>query len=942
MVSESRTPGKAEPARPLDRLRDVWRKRLRSSLLWCKFWASLLAVLVIAQLARAGTVHMRTLSVLLLLALVVGLVLLAVREKRAWKSPRHVVKKTVFSIDRALGERILRAVGLLEHAHERPDESSELSRAHFERLLRRVSPEAVERMAASRARKLRLLWLLGAALVVAILLGAPLRVVEGLNVLVARGGTAPLELPYLDDPYVSAELPAYLKGASRSQLLDFGVPALPEGSVITLRSRTFADGRKLVVTDGVTDVPLVSDGQGGLVAHWTLAGPTELRVAAQLGDVKVFDPFRRAIASVEDREPIVVLTDAPGTVELLGMDRLELRFVASDDYGLEQVDLVLRSGRREERRQLAKLNGAQRLYRSGHALLQNDPFLRRMFLPVSVSIEAKDNRPGGTAQWGRSPAIVIRPPPVGRPEAERYQALRVVRDRLVDLVALDQTKASAEGRMAALAQVKAALELSVNERPGGLAVPPGAVGFVNAQLEALRRGDKKAMTSDSVLLAIDVMLGRLSTDGARAVAPRLGDVAEELAVSAHGARSAAEKDPGNVRAMLEYARRGALELSRLGPLGRDLGSVAIADLGRVQRALDAGDLRHVELAAMHLAARLRRPNPSFGTAGGKGGVESGMPSGGQASGSGNASPSEAPNDFDQLAGELDELASDHAQQMSELDRLLNEAQAAGSESKPQDARARAEELRDALSPLPSVGTDPGSAWAAAARGRGHGESMADGIESGDLKQAVENGRAALDALDEAERLRSSGLGWLDADELAHARDVVRRELEAAQNRRALEKEAQKGELRERLRQQADREEHMSERARELSGKGRSGDAPLPGEATKGLDEAAELMREAAGEMRQGNADKALELQRKAQDALEKARTGRTDQPADDGESGEGREGADDRGEMARDGEVPGARERDATQEFRERLQRGLGRPSGKLGPAVRRYAEALE
>jgi hypothetical protein len=908
-------------------------------LFWCKVWGLLFALVLAAEVARRGTLTARVLAFAALGGMVLGLIAFGIRERRAWKSARNIIRRVLVPTDPDLGARTLRAQALWERAGEHRGESVDLARAHLDRLVARASLEAVGATAGKRARRFRWLWVACALVTVGFSLGAPLRVVEGLDVLLARGGIAPLELAYLEDPVVTAELPAYLRGASRALSLDFGIPVLPEGSVITVRSKARVSGRQLFVTDGVTDVPLVSDGQGGLVAHWTVTDPTELRVAAQFGQVKIFDPLRRAVASTEDREPLVLLEGAPAVVELIELERLDLRFVASDDYGLEQVDLVLRSGRREERRQLAKLDGEERLYRSGHALLPNDAFLRRMFLPVFVTIEAKDNRPTGPARWGKSPAIEIRPPPVGRPEAQRYEALRALRDGLVDVVALDRAAAKPEHRAEALAQLKATLERAVNERPGGLDVPNGVRNFVGAQLEALGRTEaaRDRASSDSVLLAVDVLLNRLSSDGARRVAPRLADVVEEVAVRTRAVREQSERELSGVSSVLAYASAGAVELSRLGLLGRDLGSVATGDLGRVKRSLDSGELRQAELAALHLAARLRRPNPSFGSAGG-GGVESGMPMGGQ--GAGNASPSEAPGDFDQLAGELEELAADHAQQMSELDRLLNEAQAAAAE--PRAARERAEALREALGSLPEVGGMPGSAGSAAARGRGHGESMADNLEAGELSRAAESGRAALEALNEAERMRAAGLGWLDAEDVKRASDAVRRELDAIERESAIEQQRQREQLRDRLGERAEREERLGQRARELADKGRDAEAPLPGEALRGLEDAARLMREAAREMREGNAEQSLALQQKAQESLERSRTGRTPDPdASEGEDGEGDAGGTE-GQMAHEGDVPGARDRDATQEFRERLQRGLGRPSGRLAPAVRRYAEALE
>src|SRR5690606_34199490 len=112
-----------------------------------------------------------------------------------------------------------------------------------------------------------------------------LRVVEGLDVLAARNGKAPLELAYLADPIVTVELPSYLRESRRTLLLPEGLSSLPEGSLVTVRGTPRMSNRDLVLTDGVRDVPLVSDGQGGVVAHWNVLDPVQLRVAARFGDV---------------------------------------------------------------------------------------------------------------------------------------------------------------------------------------------------------------------------------------------------------------------------------------------------------------------------------------------------------------------------------------------------------------------------------------------------------------------------------------------------------------------------------------------------------------------------------------------------------------------------------------------------------------------------------
>ena len=58
-----------------------------------------------------------------------------------------------------------------------------------------------------------------------------------------------------------------------------------------------------------------------------------------------------------------------------------------------------------------------------------------MFLPVTVTVEARDNDALGGNKWGRSEAITLQPPAVGEPEALRYKALRDARDKITDLLA---------------------------------------------------------------------------------------------------------------------------------------------------------------------------------------------------------------------------------------------------------------------------------------------------------------------------------------------------------------------------------------------------------------------------------------------------------------------------------------------------------------------------
>ena len=93
---------------------------------------------------------------------------------------------------------------------------------------------------------------------------------------------------------------------------------------------------------------------------------------------------------------------------------------------------------------------------------------------------------------------------------------------------------------------------------------------------------------------------------------------------------ASERRPAGLKRLeqaLAVLVPGSQHLVVLGPLGHDVGSVAQGEIRRIERARDSGSLLATELAARHLAARLRRPSPSFSSAGG-GGVESGSGSAG--------------------------------------------------------------------------------------------------------------------------------------------------------------------------------------------------------------------------------------------------------------------------------------------------------------------------
>src|SRR5262249_19541062 len=77
----------------------------------------------------------------------------------------------------------------------------------------------------------------------------------------------------------------------------------------------------------------------------------------------------------------------------------------------------------------------------------------------------------------------------------------------------------------------------------------------------------------------------------------------------------------------------------------------------------------------------------------------------------------------------------------------------------QEAKKHAEAIRDAVKSLPPPGGDPGSAEAAAAAGREQAEAMAGALERGAPSDALQSGKEAMRALNDAKRLGGQSGGF---------------------------------------------------------------------------------------------------------------------------------------------------------------------------------------
>jgi hypothetical protein len=917
-----------------------------------------------AHLARIGSPAARAVAGAALVLLAAAWVVWALVQRRRRRDVRYAVRSVVGPIDAALASATLRAMTLVDRMEVDPKMGSlALAELHVSRLVGRVSIARVRARAAKVGARWSAAGLGLAAVALVVIVVEPFRVVEGLDVLAARRGRAPLPLAWLDDVELDAAPPAYLH-ARDARLAPFAPTAQPRGTTLTVRGRPLHAGRALVLTDGVTEAPFVGDGQSGVVARFVLGDSTELFVAARFGSVLVPEPDTQAVTSIADEAPKVLLDGAPRTVRLLDEPSIALRYEATDDHGLREVHLVLRAGTREERRVLSRPEAEAKSDRGAVELRSTDRFLRRMFVPVVVTIEARDNDGVLGPKWGKSEAIVVVPPELGEAEAQRIAALVAARDQVTDLLAdrLFQSAPEVPTRTAHVAHEKEAQEKAVlavhaalAQEYGGLRVDGRVASLFRGQLRRLGKAlDAEAarpsasthealvVATESTLLALDAGLRALGVRDTRAVAKRVADVADDAASAGDVLATATEPAPAPVAkldAAVEILRGGGRQLLRLGDLGADLGEIVVNDLRRIDRAREAGQLAQAALAARDLAARLRHPHPSFsggsGSGSGSGGTESGA-------GQGEGEASEVDQEQAEIERELEDLVREHAGAMNEVAEALERAASSEDLQALRDqAREHAEAIREAVKRLPSDAGAPGTAESAGAAGRQRAEAMAGALERGQASEAVESGQGALRELDRAKRLGDEGRGSL-ADERAGreaglARDTIERELAFAERALAELRQRAGAGAREALGRASEAEKKLADRTRKLADKGERGDAALPEDLLGHLSDAEQAMRGAGEALAAGDGARGHEKQDEAQRLLEMARG--EPSPSSDGT---GREQSPDGAIHPTRQPIPGKGDHKGPEAFRRRVLEGLGGDADPLlREAVKRYAEGL-
>jgi hypothetical protein len=393
---------------------------------------------------------------------------------------------------------------------------------------------------------------------------------------------------------------------------------------------------------------------------------------------------------------------------------------------------------------------------------------------------------------------------------------------------------------------------------------------------------------------------------------------------------------------------GAGQLARLGVLGRGGGEIVTNDLSRVARGKEAEDLVHAEIAAEDLAARLREPDPSFGSRGRSGGRAGGESGGARGTAAGD---DEAEKAFEEAAGELESIASDHATEISKVEQDLREGtDSSDLKELAGEAKKHAAAVRDAVNPLPKTSAGSDSWTSKGSSARENGEAMARALEQGNAADAVTSGHDALDAMDDAkrtaERERFKGLfaptdGDTERTEASKQLEQARKKLEpevkwaeeqiARLRKKAADRKAGN------FSQDGEEESKIAKRAGQLAQRGGGDEGSLPGEAVEALEEAHRIGQEAADALKRSDVDRGLERQREAQHQLEMAQQALGDDPEDEGGGGGGSRGrSNDRVDIPKADAAKGA------EQFRRRVLKGLSQSAGsREKDAVRRYAEGL-
>jgi hypothetical protein len=782
--------------------------------------------------------------------------------------------------------------------------------------------------------------------------------------------------------------PSYLgRSPSWQDAKEFAAPA---GTTLELHvTPRFRVERGRAVA-GSRSVALNAAPDGQLVGQLNLQADAEVHIEVVKNAVRYEDPQALKVSVTPDANPSITI-DAPRTGTLAPPGEvISLRYTASDDVGLGNVQLHARvEGRPERQRVIFSAvddGGPQRNLQSGAELTPEELGAAEGDTLV-VWLEARDTDLTNGPHLGRSQDVALEVVQPGQGLSEYLPLLQQIADGAVDVLAqrletaVSRDVPPARGRFEVL-QRAARSWLSQVDSLVRSTERSGVSSLDADQLRGLRRRHERLLTGEAALhfpsihaygerteadgraldeLERDVvlladMLARAHVDEAKSLANELRGLKrhiEEL-IEQLGKTHSPEAERELMREIAKAQRRlGELaqSLSRMAThvpsefVNRDAVQQAAAEssLTSLQRAVQDHDLRSAAQHLDNLAKQIDELAAQIS--------EGGLRLQESRSGPRDQALAQARQKLDMLGSEQNRLASRSADVMrSALDR----GQRGTNEQRAQALAPRADALGRAADEL-DQGSGNSLQSSAANRAAERARDARDALRTGDLAQARGMAQSAERSLrDAADELESEARMYPGGNGEAAQRAGRARQAAADAERLTDDIDRAMPELSERLSEaerqklhgDADDQGKTAEAADQLKqnfDKGPDG-LPLSPDASETLEGVRKSMQRAQRALDRGRPDEANREQQQASDRLQKLSQSLAEQQR----SGRGHRGGGNQGSGANAANadahvhIPGTEEWKSPTELRRRLLDAM-RESGPTGyeAAIKRYYQEL-
>lgn len=337
---------------------------------------------------------------------------------------------------------------------------------------------------------------------------------------------------------------------------------VPRGTSIELRARARLDADAAVMRIGERDVPMERDASGTFVGRFVARedGALSLRMRREDGEW-IHDAAARSVRAIPDEAPRVTLLRPAEDRVVDGHETFDVQWDASDDVGIDHVDLVLRTpdGRESRRRVGSYREDARPTVAAGEAPLDLALLGVRPGDSVRLWLEARDGDIVSGPNLGRSAEITITLASEATRRSEALAELEAVLDRALHLLAdrierpVPQEAGAARARLEALTEptedfvdaLRGEAE-RIRGRDGRgsdvalyremarrvrllLAEERRAHGARLASYDARKRIDERTIAElEDDVLTLDALVGRARVEDAAAIARELESLRREI------------------------------------------------------------------------------------------------------------------------------------------------------------------------------------------------------------------------------------------------------------------------------------------------------------------------------------------------------------------------------------------------------------------------------